>query len=360
MTAAPSGTALPLRAAYHDIPLYSPGTATCAVDLSDNTNLWGAPPSALRVLRAAAEDAVTRYPVLYATGLKAPLAAYAGVAADEVVTGCGSDDVIDAALRAFGEPGDRVAYPAPSFSMVPVFGRMSALEPVAVPLGGDWAVDADGLLATGARIIYLCSPNNPTGTVTARDAVLRVVERAPGVVILDEAYAEFAQESWAARAPGWERVLVTRTLSKAFGMAGLRVGYGVGSRALVREVEKARGPYKVGALAERAAIAAFAHDLAWVREHAAEAVAVRERLDAALRALGLAPAPSEANFVFVPTPRAALLGRRLQEMGVAVRVFTGLPREVPELAAGGEALRIGVGPWPLMEKMLSCLDEALG
>ena len=351
------------RPTYRDIPVYSPagGDATCRVDLSDTVNLWGPPPSALEALRCASADSLARYGALYAVDLKAPLAAYVGVRPDAIVTGCGSDDVLDCAIRAFGEPGARVAHPAPTFSMIPVYTRTNGMTPVAVPLtGDDYAVDADALLASGARIIYLCSPNNPTSTRVAHDAVLRVVERAPGLVIIDEAYAEFTGESYAGRAPGWERVLVTRTMSKAFGMAGLRVGYGVGAPALVREIEKARGPYKTTGPAERAVAAALAHDVPWMEARVHEALANRDRLLPRLRALGLRPAPSAANFVFAPVAGAAALAGRLRALGVGVRVLTGLPGDVPALrAAHGEALRFAVGPWELMQQLLDALEEAL-
>jgi histidinol-phosphate aminotransferase len=342
------------------------------VDASDTVNLWGAPPDALAALREAATVAmVAHYPALYNAELRAPLAEYAGVRPGEVVTGCGSDDVLDCAIRAFGEPGGVLAHAAPTFSMVPVYARANGLTPVGVPLrGDDYAVDADALLATGASIIYLCSPNNPTATPVARDAVLRVVERAPGLVILDEAYAEFVAADPAARAevftpeaPGWGRVLALRTLSKAFGLAGLRVGYGVGHPLVVREVEKARGPFKVTYPAERAALAALADapgGLAWVRARAADAVAQRDRLLAGLRAVGLTPAPSVANFVFVPAPRAAEAARRLRARGVGARVFAGLPTAVPALRdAGGEGLRLAAGPDDVLDALLGALGEVL-
>jgi histidinol-phosphate aminotransferase len=299
---------------------------------------------------AANADAslLSRYPTLYGDELKPRLARYAGVAPDEIVTGCGSDDVIDSAMRAFAEPGDRVAFAAPTFSMIPTFARLNGLVPVAVPFRADHDVDADALLATDARVVYLCSPNNPTGTLASADAVRRVVEGARGLVILDEAYAEFADESHAARAPSWGNVLVARTLSKAFGLAGLRVGYGVGAAALVREVEKVRGPYKVSAVAERAACAVLDEDLEWVREHAALARANRARLAEALRGLGLEPLPSAANFLLVPSPRAAALADGLRARGVAVRLMRALPTY-------GDALRVGVGPWPMMERLRGAL-----
>ena len=345
------------RAAYRDIPVYAPHGADDAmpaprIDVSDNTNLWGTPPAALRTLHDAAADVVSRYPSLYVHELKRSLAAYVGVRPEEIVTGCGSDDVLDAAMRAFAEPGDRVAYCAPTFSMVPTFARMNALEPVPLAYRDDWDADADALLATRARIIYLCSPNNPTGTVVSPGVVERVAREATGLVIVDEAYGEFARTTFASRAPGWERVLVMRTLSKAFGLAGLRIGYGVGATALVREVEKARGPYMVNAAAQRAAEAALGEGLPWVREHAREAVAVRERLVADLAGRGLRPLPSEANFVLVPTPIAAALARGLRRRGVLVRLFTDLPDV-------GDALRVGVGPWSTMTELLAALDAVL-
>ncbi|MEJ7809555.1 MAG: histidinol-phosphate transaminase [Gemmatimonadaceae bacterium] len=347
----PGLTSLELaRESYRGITLYAPDRAPCAVDLSDNTNLWGIPPGAERAIREAAVSAVTRYPSLYAGGLKESLARYLGVAPAMVVTGCGSDDVLDSAIRAFGEPGDRIAHPEPSFAMIPIFARMNGLEPLGVPL-----FDPEATLATGARIIYLCSPNNPTGNAMSRSAIEYVVERATGVVILDEAYAEFAGVSGVDLLERSERLLVTRTMSKAFGLAGLRIGYAAGSAALVAEVEKSRGPYKVSALAERAAMAALAEGadgLGWVRAHVAEAVAIRERFAGELAALGLAALPSDANFLLVPVPDAAGIARHLREGGVAVRPFVALP-------GVGDALRISVGPWAMMERCLAALADAL-
>jgi len=340
------------RPTYREISLYAPNREPCAIDLSDNTNLWGIPPEAGRAVREAAAAAVTRYPALYAAELKRALAEYAGAAPENVVTGCGSDDVLDSAMRAFGEPGDAVAYPDPGFAMIPIFARMNGLAPVAVPLTAAHDVDADAMLATGARLIYLCSPNNPTGTAVSRAAIERVVEGAPGVVLIDEAYAEFAGVSHLDLALRGTRAVVVRTMSKAFGLAGLRVGYAVGAPALVAEVEKSRGPYKVSAIAERAAVAALTRDGAWVREHVALAVALRERLTAELAAMGLRALPSAANFVLVPVAGAPAVAQAMRSRGVAVRPFAALP-------GVGDALRISIGPWAQLERCLEELGRAL-
>src|SRR5262249_8237948 len=141
------------------------------------------------------------------------------------------------------------------------------------------------------------------------------------------------------RAP---HLLVTRTLSKAFGLAGLRVGYGLAAPELVQVLEKVRGPYKVNALGERAALAALREDLPWVRRHVEESVILRERLFAELRRLSLRPLPSAANFLCIPVPDSAGLGGALLSRGIKVRVLRSLP-------GIGDAIRVGVGPWPLME-----------
>jgi histidinol dehydrogenase len=340
------------RPSYRDITLYAPDRTPARVDLSDNTNLWGMPPAAERAVRDAARDSFTRYPALYASDLKSALASYLDVPPDAIVTGCGSDDVLDSAIRAFVEPGQGIACPDPSFQMIPTFARMNGLHAVPVPLTPTFDMDADAMLATRAPVIYLCSPNNPTGTVATRATVDRVIREAPGVVIIDEAYAEFMGAGLAREAPLFDNVLVTRTLSKAFGLAGLRVGYAVGSPALVAEVEKSRGPYKISALAERAAVAALREDMPWVRAHVAEAIENRERFAQALVAHGLEPLSSRANFVLVPVRDARTTSRRMRERGVAVRPFEALPLV-------GDALRVTMGPWPLLEAALQALDEAL-
>jgi len=352
------------RAEVRGLPLYAPDLAECVVDVSDNTNLWGAPPAARRALADAPAAALARYPSLYSTPLREAVLRYVGLASRDdigVVTGCGSDDVIDSTMRAFGVPGDRIVYSAPTFSMIPTFARLNGLDPVSIPLTARFDVDAERLVHIGAKITYLCTPNNPTATALSRQAVEYVVAHASGIVLLDEAYAEFAPETFIDLVTRYDRLIVTRTFSKAFGLAGLRVGYGIGGREIIGMVERARGPYKVNALAETAALAALTESedaLGWVRAHAALAVENRERLAAALRARGFVPLPSAANFLFVPTPRARVIAGGLRERGVLVRAFSGLPTDLVPLAASeGSALRIGVGPWPTMHAVLDALEE---
>ena len=344
--------ALVARATIRELSLYDPKRAPCALDLSDNTNRWCAAPAAMRTLRELNAEPVTRYPTVYATALKAALADYAGVRADEVVTGCGSDDVLDSTIRAYAEPGDRIAYPDPTFGMLPLFARMNGLEAVAVPMRSPHELDVDALLATRARVTYVCSPNNPTGLSIAPAQLERLIERAAGVVIIDEAYAEFSGAGWIAKAPSHPRLVVARTMSKAFGLAGLRVGYATAAAPLALDIEKARGPYMIGTVAERATLAALRDDVDWMRARVHDVAESRARLTRALQALGMHPLESAANFVFIPVRDAALVAARTRAVGVAVRPF-------PAVHGVGDGVRVTVGPWPMMETAIAALRDAV-
>ena len=336
------------RESYRDIALYSTPSGQCSVDLSDNTNLWGAPPAALRTLAAAPSEDVARYPSAYEPALATALADYVGVSPAMIACGCGSDDVLDSAIRAFAEPGEVLCLPEPTFSMISVFARANGLSPVSLPLTSSFEADVDAMLETGARIIYLCSPNNPTGGALPRRMVEQTVENAPGLVIIDQAYVEFGGDSYIDLASGGRPVLITRTMSKAFGLAGLRVGYGVGSPELIAEVLKARGPYKVNALAERAAIAALESDLGWVTDRVQDVIGNRSRFRAELAERGIASLESSANFVLVPVGDCAAVSRRLERAGIRVRAL-------PGLAGIGDAIRIAIGPWDMMQRCLDAL-----
>ena len=338
------------RADFASIPRYSAGTSV-EIDLSDNTNQWGAPPAASAALREELD--VSRYPDMYGDSLKRTVAKMGGFGPECVVTGNGSDDVLDCVIRAFASPGDTVAHPDPTFVMVPVFSRINGITPVAVPLAADFSMDADALLRTNARIIYLCSPNNPTATPTSVDTIRQIIAGARGLVIIDEAYVEFTGRSgFLSEAPGLERVVVCRTLSKAYGLAGLRVGYGAASAKIVEIVEKSRGPFKLNMMAERAAVEALTTDAAWVAARVRDAVQSRDRLAGELRAMTLSPLPSVANFLLVPTPRAFEFAASLRERGIGIRAFRAL-------AGIGDAFRITAGPWPFMERALTALRAAI-
>ncbi|MHC4781141.1 MAG: pyridoxal phosphate-dependent aminotransferase, partial [Planctomycetota bacterium] len=341
---------------YQPLTLYDPGRTPVSVDLSDNTNLWGAHPAAIDAIRDATPEALSRYPSVYGHDLKEAVAERFGVPPENVVTGCGSDDLLDSAFRASVFPPGRLIYPSPSFSMVEAFARMNGMETHAV----EWRkaeVDPARILLEEPDLVYVCRPNNPTGASLPRDWILGLLALGGmdgPLVVLDEAYADFAEESFIGDAVDSGRLLVLRTLSKLYGLAGLRVGFGVGPRHVIEEVEKSRGPYKVSQIAEQAAVAALGDQSGWLEGVAEEARQNRARLAQELESRGLKPLPSDANFLLVPVEPANAMevNRALRDHGVAARPFPGLP-EV------GDALRVTVGPWDMMETFLSALDQLL-
>ncbi|MSR36127.1 MAG: aminotransferase class I/II-fold pyridoxal phosphate-dependent enzyme [Gemmatimonadetes bacterium] len=345
------------RPDYRSLELYDPGRRPVALDLSDNTNRWGAHPAAIAAVRAADDDALTRYPDLYASELKAAIARRYRVPVDAIATGAGSDDVLDSAFRAAGPEGGVVTYPGPTFSMVDPFARMSGRVGAEVPWSRALA-DPGVLLEGDPVIVYVCRPNNPTGDVAPRpwlDDLLAAAGGAAGpLVVLDEAYADFADESLIEEAPSIPNLLITRTLSKAYGLAGFRVGFAVGAPETAREVEKSRGPYKVSRLAERAAVAALDDADGWAARVTRECVANRARLFTALTERGLKPLPSRANFIFFPVPggSARAWNDALRARGVAVRPFPACP----DL---GDGMRVSIAPWPMLERFLAALDAVL-
>jgi histidinol-phosphate aminotransferase len=336
------------RESYRAVSLYAPNRTPADIDLSDNTNLWGVPPAAAAAIAHASTSAIARYPNLYSADLKRAIADYVGVSSDMVVTGCGSDDILDSTFRAFGEPGDVVAYPDPSFAMIPIFASMNGLVSRSIPLTPANDADEIGYVAERARINYLCTPNNPTGTSFSSASIERIVRGTDGLVIIDEAYAEFASRNCLGFLKESPRVVITRTLSKAFGLAGLRIGYAIGDPAVVAEIEKSRGPYKVSAVAECAAVAALTEGMGWVEGRVREAVSNRRKFAELLISMELRPLPSDSNFILVPVEDSEEIDRRLRAQGIAVRPFRSLPRI-------GDALRISIGPWWMMERCASAL-----
>jgi histidinol-phosphate aminotransferase len=347
------------RPDYEPLKRYHFDRTPVALDVSDNTNQWGAHPAALEVARCADDNALARYPDLYADDLRAAAAAHLGVPEACIATGCGSDDILDCAYRACaGGPDDFVAAAVPTFPMGLQLARMNGMGARSVPWS-DALADPQRLLEGGPALVYVCRPNNPTGHLAPAewvDALLDAAGEGGPLVILDEAYIDFGGDSFAARAVGRTRTLVSRTLSKAFGLAGLRVGYAVGTPETILEVEKARGPYKVSRMACEAAAAALADAGGWVARTVADCVACRERAHAALSERGLDPLPSLANFILFRAPsgdaRADALG--IRSHGVAVRPFVG------EYPGGTDALRVTIAPWPLMERFLDALDTFCG
>lgn len=344
------------RTDYRGLRRYTPDRSPVEVDLSDNTNLWGAHPAALDRIRSATPNDLARYPEVYADTLRDAVAERFDVAPECVTTGAGSDDVLDSAFRAAAVPGGGVSFAAPTFSMVVSIARMNGMKARPVPWA-DALADPALLLEGDPALVYICRPNNPTGELAPEEWVERLVGlRGPHgpLVVLDEAYADFVGETMIRWGPRTPNVLVARTGSKAYGLAGLRCGFAVATHQVALEVEKSRGPFKVSRLAAAAAAAAMLDTDGWMAGTVAECVRNRDRLWSEIEGRGLRPFESHANFILFAAPcgSAGDDASALRRAGVAVRPFSDMP-------VIGDGLRVTVGPWPLMTRFLAALDSRI-
>ena len=261
-----------------------------------------------------------------------------GVAPYELLVGAGADEVLDVIAKTFLPPGGATVVPTPSYAMFRVLTEQRGARVVAVPrLGPEqgFAIDAPAVRAAGreAAVIWLCSPNNPTGVPEPDRAIaallhhLRTDAAADGrpapIVVLDEAYAEFVGTSLAGLRERYPALIVVRTVSKAYGLAGLRVGFAIGTPDVIAAMEPYRPPGSVSTVSVAIATAAFEDD-DWLAARVAAANAERERLAAALVAAGWAPHPSVANFLLLPcgsAERAEAVADALLRRGLVPRTF---------------------------------------
>ena len=328
------------RASIADLVPYEPGKPVeevqrelgleRVVKLASNEGPFPPFPAALEAIERAQHD-LTRYPDGGVFRLRAALAERHGVAFEEVVVGGGADGVIDLLSQATLDPGDEIVCGWPSFPSYVLDALKLGATPVKVPLR-DHVYDLDALAAAvgpRTKLVYLCHPNNPTGTANGRAELRAFVERMPEHVltVVDQAYFEYIDDPEYADAvaelfKAGLRVAVLRTFSKIYGLAGLRVGYGIAPADVVAATSKVRRAFDVTAPAQAAALASLdAHDeLARRRELNA---AGRERLAEILRAHGLEPVPSLGNFLYADVGDGRDLFERLLREGVIVRPLGG-------------------------------------
>jgi len=327
------------------------------VKLASNENPRGPSPRALAAIAQAAAD-ITRYPDGNAFALKQALAAKLGVAAEEVVLGNGSNDVLELVTHAFLRPGDEAVYAQHAFAVYPLATQARGATGVVVP-ARDHGHDLTGMLAAitpRTRIVFVANPNNPTGTWIAPDVLERFVAAAPSdvLVVLDEAYNEYLEADQQAHATRWipryPNLVVSRSFSKAYGLAALRIGYGVMSAPVADLVNRVRQPFNVNALAQAAALAALA-DTDYVEESRRLNRAGLAQLAEGFARLGVTALPSHGNFVLVKVGDATKVYGALLRQGVIVRPVAnyGLP----------EWLRITVGLPDENARFLAALDNAL-
>ena len=302
-----------LRDTLRSVPAYAPGKPAAphegltAYKLSSNENPYPPLPAVVDVLTQAA-GRVNRYPDMAATALVEAIAAHHDVPAEWIATGTGSVGVLGQIVTATCGPGDEVVYAWRSFEAYPIVVQLSGATGVPVPLDADARHDLSAMadaVNDRTRLVLVCSPNNPTGTVVHADELTRFLDRVPRdvLVVIDEAYTEFVRDDQAPDAMalmrGRANVAVLRTFSKAYGLAGLRVGYAVAHPPVAQALRKTAVPFGVSTLAQEAAVASLAAGQQ-LAERVEALVAERERVLGALHAQGWVLPRTEANFVWFP------------------------------------------------------------
>ena len=313
------------------LPAYVPGRKVPgAIVLASNESPYGLLPSVSAVLAQQAAG-VSRYPDMTATRLIEAIAAHHGVEPGRVAVGAGSVEVCGQLASATVETGDEVVFGWRAFEAYPIITAVAGGAAVRVPLH-DHVHDVDAMAAAvtdRTRLIFLCNPNNPTGTAVGRSELLRLADAIPGDVLLvvDEAYREYVDPDAVPDAFALlgdrANVVITRTFSKAFALAGLRVGYCLAHPDVAAAVRKCQVPFSVSGLAQEAAIAALG-DLEEVGRRAKLTVAERERVRSELVGAGYDVPPTQANFVWLPLGDAsAAFATHCLDGGVVVRPFAG-------------------------------------
>jgi histidinol-phosphate aminotransferase len=315
------------------LPNYIPGRSIQgAIKLASNEVAAGPLPSVTKVIADAANE-VNRYPDMAAAALIERIAKHIGVDVDRVAIGCGSVSVCQQLIQATCDRGDEVLFPWRSFEAYPIITQVAGARKLAVPLTAEHTLDLDAMAAAitdRTRLIFVCNPNNPTGTAVGREELLRFLDAVPPTVLvaLDEAYHEFVTDpdvpdGVALLLNGRDNLTVLRTFSKAYGLAGLRVGYGIAAPDVATALRKVCLPFSVNAVAQAAAIAsldAAEELLARCKGVAAE----RERVRAALLDTGYEVPPSQANFVWLPLgERTMAFNDHCLTHKVIVRAFAG-------------------------------------
>ena len=329
-----------VRANIRQMQGYTPGEQPAAgervVKLNTNENPF--PPSAkvMQAIRDIEPEMLRRYPHPFGQSFREAAAGVLGISPDMILCGNGSDDILTIATRTFIPPGGVLAFPDPTYSLYPVLAKIEEAKVTPVPWGTEWSLPEEELIATKADAIYLANPNAPSGTFVPSSQIATLASKFDGLVLIDEAYVDFAEDNCVDLVREFPNVVVSRTFSKAYSLAGMRFGYAIAQEEVIHEMAKAKDSYNVDAISVVAATAALL-DQESARKTWEYVRGERQRLTSELQQLGWSVLPSQANFILATAPggkaRDAYL--KLKHQGILVRHF-----ELPGLA---DKLRITVG-----------------
>jgi histidinol-phosphate aminotransferase len=336
---------------------YTPGEQPTAgeriIKLNTNENPYPPSPRVLDAIRDIGGDALRRYPSPMADQFRRIAAQVHGVSPDQILAGNGSDDILQIALRSYCAAADVLASPDPTYSLYPVLAELSDVRFVTVPWAPGWSLPTDALLAARPRAIFFANPNAPSGTWVPAAAISDLAARTDALVLVDEAYVDFAGDNCLALLARHDNLLISRTLSKGYSLAGVRFGYAIGHRSVIEQMAKVKDSYNCDAVSIAAAGAALG-DQGYAREQWTRVERERTRMTSELGRRGFDVIPSRGNFLLATTPGAGParpLYEALKSRGVLVRFF-----EKPGLH---DKLRITIGTPDENTGLLAALDACL-
>lgn len=333
---------------------YVPGeqpTEANYIKLNTNEHPCPPPEQVLSLLRSACNGDLRLYPDAGATGVRQRLARLFGVAPEQTIVGNGSDELLSIILRTFIGPGQRVAYPVPTYSYYQQLVQIQDGQIHTVDFPDTYALPQE-LTDTAARVTLLANPNSPSGTLVPLHQIQDLAARTYGILVLDEAYVDFADGGAVELVQHHPHVIVIRTMSKSFSLAGIRLGFGFAAPEVIAQLWKIKDHYNINRLSLVAAEAALDH-IHVMRQNARQICCTRDRLAAALREMGFHVWDSHANFVLArrQRPAAADLYQELKRRRILVRYF-----DEPRLR---DCLRITVGTDAQITRLLDTLQDIL-
>lgn len=332
---------------------YTPGeqpSDPSVIKLNTNENPYPPSPKVMQAIAAIGPEQLRRYPNPLGNQFRDTAARVFGVTRDMVICGNGMDDILNLGVRAFTGPEAALVYPTPTYTLYAVLASIQASIVREVPWPADYSLPIEKLAAAKGQVIYLANPNSPTSTFVPVADVAKLADSIDGVLCVDEAYADFACDNCMELAKTRKNVLVMRTMSKGYSLAGLRFGFAVGHKDLIDGLMKVKDSYNVDAVAIAAASAALA-DQAYREETRQKVIKERGRLAAALERLGLPSLPSQSNFLLTTArkPPAKELYESLKARRILVRYFN-----IPGI---DDKLRISVGTPEQNDALIAAVKE---
>jgi histidinol-phosphate aminotransferase len=329
-----------VRPVVREMAGYSPGEQPAdgerIVKLNTNENPFQPSERVMAAIAGVSAETLRRYPNPTADVFRDAAAKLHNLTRQHIIAGNGSDDILTIATRCFVGPGGKMAFAEPTYSLYPVLARLEEAKAIGVAWEDDWALPIDALLASGADAIYLANPNAPSGTFVSPLKVAELAKNFRGLLLVDEAYVDFAEDHCVALVQQFPNVVISRTLSKAYSLAGLRFGYAIAQPAVIAQMMKVKDSYNCDAISMLAATAAL-EDQAYAHSTWEIIKSERARVSTQLTQLGWTVIPSQANFVLatVPGGRGKEMYLGLKQQGILVRYF-----DLPGLQ---DKLRITIG-----------------